>query len=90
MAEVDSEIPSLTEKQTRNLASAIRTRAEKIRKGLAPRDAKSYVDKIDGRFFPSEKTQDEEKATVIDFDKPDAMDDTARFFELSRGVTLMY
>jgi len=86
----DPETLSLTEDQTRRLASAIRARAEKVRKGLAPRDAKSYVDKIDGRFFPPEQNQDEGKAIAVDFDNPDAMDDTAKFFELSRGVTLTY
>jgi hypothetical protein len=86
----DSETISFTENQTKRLASAIRTRADKIRKGLAPRDAKSYVDRIDIRFFPPEKTTDDRKTTAIDFDNPDAMDETAKFFELSRGVTLTY
>ncbi|HEY6282558.1 MAG TPA: hypothetical protein VIW22_01380 [Nitrososphaerales archaeon] len=90
LAKSDSETLSLTEDQTRRLASAIRARAEKVRKGLAPRDAKSYVDKIDDRFFPPEQTPDEGKATAIDFDNPDTMDDTAKFFELSHGVALTY
>ncbi len=86
----DSETFSFTEDGTRSLASAIKARAEKIRKGLAPRDAKSYVDKIDSRFFPPEQTQDEGKAIAVDFDNPDAMDETAKFFELSHGVTFTY
>jgi hypothetical protein len=86
----DSETISFTEDETKRLASAIRARADKIRRGLAPRDAKSYIDKIDSRFFPSEQTPDEGKTTPTDFDNPDAMDETAKFFESSRGVTLTY
>ncbi len=86
----DSETISFTEDQTRNLAAAIKARAEKIRKGLAPRDAKSYVDQVDSQFFPPEKGQDEGKTTPTDFDEPNAMDETAEFFELSQGVTLTY
>jgi hypothetical protein len=84
----DSETISFTEDQTKMLASAIRNRADKIRKGLAPRNAKSYVDKIDNRFFPPESPGDKRKAAPVDFDNPDDMDETAKFFELSRGVTL--
>jgi len=86
----ESETVSFTEDETKRLASAIRARAKKIRKGLAPRDAKSYVDQMDSRFFPSMKTKDEGKTTLVDFDNPDAMDETAKFFELSCGVTLTY
>ncbi len=86
----DSETISFTEDETRSLAAAIKARAEKIRKGLAPRDAKSYVDQIDSRFFPPEKGPKEEQTTPVNFDEPDAMDETAEFFELSRGVTLAY
>ncbi|HEV2137867.1 MAG TPA: hypothetical protein VGR53_03430 [Nitrososphaerales archaeon] len=90
LAKNDADTLSLTEEQTKKLGSAIRARAEKVRKGLAPRDAKSYVDKIDDRFFSREQTQDEGKSIAVDFDNPDSMDDTAKFFELSRGVTLTY
>jgi hypothetical protein len=90
LANDDSETTSFTEDETKKLASAIRARAEKVRKGLAPRDAKSYVDKIDSQFFSPEKTGDEGKTTPVDFDDPDAMDDTAKFFELSHGVTLAF
>jgi hypothetical protein len=86
----DSKTISFTEDETKRLASAIKSRADKIRKGLAPRDAKSYVDRIDSRFFPPESPLDERKATPVDFDNPDAMNETAKFFELSRGVTLTY
>jgi hypothetical protein len=86
----ESETTSFTEDETKRLASAIKIRADKIRRGLAPRDAKSYVDQIDSRFFPPEETQDKGKTTPVDFDDPDAMDETAKFFELSRGVTLTY
>jgi len=86
----DSETISFTEDETRSLAAAIKARAEKIRKGLAPRDAKSYVDQIDSRFFPPKKGPKEEQTTPVNFDEPDAMDETAEFFELSRGVTLTY
>ena len=86
----DSETISFTEDETRSLAAAIKARAEKIRKGLAPRDAKSYVDQIDNQFFPPEKGPEEGQTTPVNFDEPDAMDETAEFFELSRGVTLAY
>lgn len=86
----DSETIAFTEDETKRLASAIKARAEKIRRGLAPRNAKSYVDQIDNRFFPSEQDPDEGKTTPIDFDDPDSLDETAKFFELSRGVTFTY
>jgi hypothetical protein len=86
----ESETTSFTEDETRSLAAAIKARSEKIRKGLAPRDAKSYIDQIDSRFFPPEKGPDEGITTPINFDEPDALDETAEFFELSHGVTLTY
>ena len=38
---------SLTGAETRKLASALRARAQKIRKGVSPRDASSYVQQFD-------------------------------------------
>ena len=81
---------SLTEAQARRLASALRARAEKIRKGVAPRDAISYVQQIDKEWFPSEAKGDGVGTLSTDFDDPDHMDDTAEFFESSGGVTLRY
>ena len=79
---------SLTADEAKTLASALRSRAEKIRKGLAPRDATSYVQQVDKQLFPSEG---EDVGTIrADFDDPDGIDETARFFEKSGGVTLRY
>ena len=81
---------SLTEAQTRRLASALRARAEKIRRGIAPRDASLYVQQIDKEWFPPEAKGDGVGTLNTDFDDPDHMDDTAEFFESSGGVTLRY
>jgi hypothetical protein len=90
LPKADSETISFTEDQTKELASAIRAKSDKIRKGLAPRGAQAYVDSMDNQFILPEKSQDERKATATDFDNPDDLDETAKFFQLSRGVTLTY
>jgi hypothetical protein len=84
-----SETDRLSAKETRELASALRARADKIRKGLAPRDASSYVRRIDKDSFPK---AEREKAGAVsaDFDDPDSIDRTANFFDSSGGVTLTY
>ena len=81
---------SLTEAETRRLASALRIRAEKIRKGVAPRDASSYVQQIDKEWFPPDVEREGAGTLNADFDDPDCLDDTAKFFESSGGVTLRY
>jgi len=81
---------SLTEAETKRLASALRNRAEKIRRGLAPRDAISYVQRIDNEWFPSVEEGEATRPMRTDFDDPDGMDKTADFFEASGGVTLSY
>ena len=81
---------SLDEEQTRRLASAIRTRAEKIRKGVAPRDASSYVQRMSKEWFPSKDGNEDRGTKAAGFDDPDDLDETANFFESSGGVTLSY
>jgi len=80
---------SLTEDQAKRLASALRARAEKIRKGLAPRDATSYVRQVDKQWFSSVEGEDV-GAIGADFDNPEGIDETASFFDKSGGVTLRY
>ena len=81
---------SLTEAEARRLASVLRARAEKIRKGIAPRDASSYVQQTDKEWFPPVAEGEGAGSMSTDFDHPDSMDDTAGFFESSGGVTLRY
>ena len=81
-----SEKDTLSSKQARELAAAIRTRAEKIRKGVAPRDASSYVQQADKEWLKEEGTG----ALRADFDDPDSMEKTATFFDSSGGVVLTY
>jgi hypothetical protein len=77
---------SLSEDDAKKLAAAIGARAEKIRKGVAPRDAGSFVRQMDEQSFGSKNS-----GTVrADFDDPDSMDKTAGFFDLSGGVTIEY
>ena len=81
---------SLSEQESKNLASALRDRAERIRKGLAPRDATSFVQQADKELLPP-AAEDEGAGTLnADFDDPDGMDETADFFESSGGVLLQY
>jgi len=80
---------SLTNVEAKRLASALRARAEKIRKGKAPRDATSYVQQIDKRWFPS-KVEEDAGTVGADFDDPESIDETADFFDSSGGVTLQY
>lgn len=81
---------SLTEADARKLASALRARADKIRKGTAPRDASSYVQQVDKEWFPPEDESEGVGTLKADFDNPDRIDDTAEFFGSSGGVTLRY
>jgi hypothetical protein len=81
---------SLTEDEAKRLASALRARAEKIRKGLAVRDATSYVRQIDKQWFPFAEEGKDAGTLGADFDDPDEMDETANFFESSGGVVLRY
>ena len=79
----------LDKELAKKLAFVIRTRAEKIRNGVAPRDASSYVQQMDKQWFRSEEEGDVGTA-LIDFDDPDGMNQTANFFDSSGGVTLSY
>ena len=90
LSQSGSTIDSLTEAETKNLASALRDRAEKIRRGLAPRDASSYVQQVDKEWFPSMAEGEGAGTLRADFDDPDGMDKTADFFESSGGITLRY
>lgn len=84
-----SETDRLSEQQAKKLASALRARAEKIRRGTAPRDASSYVRRLDKRWLPEAQGQ-KGGAVSADFDDPDGMESTAGFFDSSGGVTLRY
>ncbi len=84
-----AETDQLTEQQAKRLASALRARSKKIRSGIAPRDASSYVERLDKRWFPKAETK-KTGTTTADFDDPDGMDSTASFFDSSGGVTLKY
>ena len=77
-----------SEREAKRLASALRARAEKIRKGAVPRDASSYIRQLDRRWFKAE--QQKAGTMSADFDDPDTMDSTASFFDSSGGVTLRY
>ena len=81
---------SLNEQETKNLASALKDRAEKIRKGLAPRDATSFVQQLNRQLLPPVAEEEGAGTLRADFDDPDGMDETADFFELSGGVLLQY
>jgi len=81
---------SLTDAEAKRLAFALRARAQKIRKGIAPRDASSYVQQVDKEWFLPVVEREDVGTVSADFDDPDSMDDTARFFESSGGVTLRY
>ena len=81
---------SLTDAEAKRLASALRARAQKIRKGIAPRDASSYLQQADKEWFPAAVEGEEVGGISADFDDPDSMDDAAKFFESSGGVTLRY
>jgi len=83
-------IESLSDGEAKKLASALRARAEKIRKGLAPRDATSYVQQIDKEWFPPTAEGDDAGVVAADFDDPDGMDEISSFFESSGGVVLRY
>jgi hypothetical protein len=80
---------SLSEPQAKKLASALGRRAGKIRNGTAPRDASKYVQQIDKTLLPQVEGQDV-TALGADFDDPDSMDEIAKFFDSSGGVTLEY
>jgi len=80
---------SLSDNETKRLAAALGTRADKVRKGMAPRDAKAFVQQIDRTWFPSMEGQ-EAGVLDADFDNPDSMDEMAAFFRSSGGVTLTY
>jgi hypothetical protein len=81
---------SLTDAEAKKLASVLRARAQKIREGIAPRDASSYVQQADKEWFPPAVEREDGGTVSADFDDPDSMDDTAKFFESSGGVTLRY
>lgn len=80
---------TLSNNQTKRLALALRAKADKIRKGAAPRDATAYVQKLDRDLLPSGDGQDM-GSLKVDFDDPDSIDETASFFDGSGGVTLTY
>jgi hypothetical protein len=85
-----SETDILTEDESKRLGSALRTRAEKIRNGVATRDASSYVQQADKQWFPPTAEGEGVGKLSADFDDPDDMEKTAEFFESSGGVTLRY
>jgi len=85
-----SSTDSFTDAEARKLASALRARAQKIRKGIAPGDASSYVQQVDKEWFPPGAEGEDVGTVSADFDNPDYVDDTAEFFESSGGVTLRY
>jgi len=80
---------SLTDEEARKLATVLRARAERIRKGIAPRDAASFVQEIDKEWFPPSEGKGA-GAIGADFDSPESIQETANFFETSGGVTLSY
>lgn len=79
----------LSARATKELASAIRARAEKIRNGTAPRDASSYIQLVSKEWLPGSEDGDAGDLKA-DFDDPDAMEETADFFSSSGGVILTY
>lgn len=79
---------SLSARETKELADALRARAEKIRRGAAPRDASSYVQLVGKEHLPDLGEGTEELGA--DFDDPDAMEQTASFLYTSGGITLSY
>jgi len=85
-----SSTDSLTAVEAKDLASALRARAEKIRKGTALRDATSFVQQADKDWFPPDDGSIGAGTVRADFDDPEGMEDVAGFFELSGGVTLRY
>lgn len=89
MPQSGSKTDSLGEEDAKTLASALRAKAEKIRKGTAMRDATSFVQQVGEQWFPESK-KGEGGALSADFDDPDSMDETADFFDSSGGVTLSY
>jgi hypothetical protein len=85
-----SESDSLSGDDAKKLASALRVRAEKIRKGFAPRDAASFVQQVNKQWSPPSTGTEGVEDLKADFDDPDSMDETASFFESSGGATLKY
>jgi len=81
---------SLTDAEAKRLALALRSRAQKIREGIAPRDASSYVQQVGEEWLPRAVEGEDVGVVGADFDNPDSMDNTAEFFESSGGVTLRY
>ena len=81
---------ALSEQESKNLASALRNRAEKIRKGLAPRDATSFVRQVNEQLLPPGAADEGGGTLHAEFDDPDDMEETAGFFESSGGVLLQY
>ena len=72
----NSATDSLTDFEARRLASALRAGAEKIRKGIAPQDASSYVQQVENEWIPREADGKGVGTMSADFDNPDSMDDT--------------
>jgi len=80
---------SLSDEQAQRLASTLGSRADKIRNGIAPRDAKVFVQQMDKASLHSLEGKEVGELDA-DFDEPDSMDEMAAFFRLSGGVTLVY
>ena len=80
----------MTEVESERLASALRARAEKIRRGLVKRDASTYVEQIGKEWFPRAEDGEDTGVMAARFDDPEDMEKTAEFFETSGGVTLRY
>ncbi len=85
-----SSTETITGDDVKKLASAIRVRAEKIRKGLAPHNASSYVKQFDEALWSSKDKEKDAGTVRVDFDNPEDMDKTADFFDSSGGVTMTY
>jgi len=81
---------SLSSVEAKQLATALRVRADKIRKGTAPRDATSFVQRADKEWFHEDQAGEDGGTVRADFDEPGRMEDVADFFESSGGVELRY
>lgn len=84
-----SEADHFSAKETKELASAIRARAEKIRTGASPPDASSYVQQMGTKWLSESEKKDAAELSA-DFDDPDSMEETASFLYSSGGVILTY
>ncbi|MDE1852573.1 MAG: hypothetical protein KGI38_02365 [Thaumarchaeota archaeon] len=85
-----SETETLSADEAKKLAVALKVRADKIRKGLALRDADSYLESWYEARTPPAIWEGKGNLHTIGYDEPNEMDKTADFFDLSGGVTFTY